>query len=72
MSENISSDICAQQRFRSAVTFQQSGQNLHWHIVVRAVPEFTVSPRWAAPHFFFFFFFFFFLWVPGGSFILIL
>ena len=30
MSENVPSDLCTQRRFRSACTFVQSYQNLHW------------------------------------------
>ena len=30
MSEYIPSDMCAQQRFRSACTFTQSDQNIHF------------------------------------------
>ena len=32
-SENVSSDMCAQRRFRSDCAFTQSDQNLHWALL---------------------------------------
>ena len=41
MSDNVTSDMCAEQRFGQAYTFLQSDQNLHWAYSIAKYAKFV-------------------------------